>query len=97
MQYSSGSFAHSFALFLKPLLRPRINIPKIEELFPGPAEASFSAPDRPTELWVKAVFHPVAYVADKAKGLQHGLLNIYILYVLVALVAALVWALGLSS
>jgi formate hydrogenlyase subunit 3/multisubunit Na+/H+ antiporter MnhD subunit len=97
MQYSAASFALGLVLFLKPLLRPRITVPAIRALFPGAAEAGFSAPDRPTELWIKALFQPVVYAANKAKALQHGLLNIYILYILIALTAALVWALGVSS
>jgi formate hydrogenlyase subunit 3/multisubunit Na+/H+ antiporter MnhD subunit len=97
MQYSAASFALGLVLFLKPMLRPRITVPAIRALFPGAAEAGFSAPDRPTELWIKILFRPVAYAANKAKALQHGLLNIYILYILVALTAALVWALGVTS
>jgi hydrogenase-4 component B len=96
MQYSAASFALGLVLFLKPLLRPRITVPALRALFPGAAEAGFSAPDRPTELWIKTLFRPVAYAANKAKALQHGLLNIYILYILVALTAALIWALGVS-
>lgn len=96
MQYTGGSFAHTLALILKPLLRPFLETPKIKDLFPGPAQAVMTTPDWPTTVWERYIFRPVAFVAEASKGLQHGLVNLYILYIFIALMAALVWALGWS-
>lgn len=97
MQYSGGSFALTAALLLKPLVRANLELPKMDGLFPSPVRAVLTTPDWPTTVWQRLIFRPVAQVAEWAKDLQHGLLNIYILYILVALVAALVWALGVSA
>ena len=96
MQYSGGSFSLSLALLLRPLLRPALRIPVIRGLFPESEKAFMSSPDWPTDLWERLLFRPVAGLADKAKGLQHGLVNVYILYIFIALMTALVWALGWS-
>lgn len=94
MQYTGGSFAHSLALMLKPLIRAKMNVPVIRGLFPSEPKAAMSTPDWPTALWESLLFRPIAYLSDKAKGMQQGLVNLYILYILLALIAALVWALG---
>lgn len=96
MQYTGGSFAHSAVLLLKPLIRAELETPKDRSPFPAALRARMSVPDWPTAAWTKIFFRPVALLAEKSKDLQHGLLNIYILYILTALVAALVWALGVA-
>ena len=96
IQYSGGSFAHSLAAMLRPLVRARIETPKISGLFPAESEARTSAPDWPTLLWEKLIFHPIELLSDYAKSFQSGLVNIYILYIFLTLVLALAWALGWS-
>lgn len=93
MQYTGGSFSLSLALILRPLLRPKVKTPTPEGFFPAETKAEMEAPDWPTSVWAALVFRPAAFVAETAKGLQQGLVNIYILYMLIALLAALVWAL----
>jgi len=94
MQYSGGSFAHTLADLMRPLIRSRLGLPVIKGLFPREPRAVMVTPDWPTELWTKLVFRPVARVSDWAKDFQVGLVNVYILYILLALIAALVWSLG---
>lgn len=96
MQYSGGSFSLSLALLLKPLLRPLLEVPVIRGLFPAAEKSLMASPDWPTELWERLLFRPVAALADKAKELQLGLVNVYVLYIFIALMTALVWALGWS-
>lgn len=96
MQYSGGSFSLSLALLLRPLLRPVLAVPVIRGLFPPPQHALVTSPDWPTDLWERLLFKPVAALADKAKELQLGLVNVYVLYIFIALMTALVWALGWS-
>lgn len=94
MQYTGGSFSHSFALMLRPLMRSRIATPEIKGLYPSEPRAVMSTPDWPAALWVGLLFRPVEFVSEKVKDLQIGIVNVYILYILLALIAALVWALG---
>jgi hypothetical protein len=96
MQYSGGSFAHSTAMMLRPLLRSRIETPTIHDLFPSEVQARLSTPDLPTTLWEKLIFRPIELLSDYAKRMQAGLVNIYILYIFITLVLALAWALGWS-
>ncbi|BAV92378.1 H+-translocating [NiFe] hydrogenase complex, transmembrane subunit EchA [Candidatus Desulfovibrio trichonymphae] len=94
MQYTGGAFARTFAMLLHPLARTRTVTPKMQGLFPGPENAVMTSPDWPMELWSSLLFRPVAAVAEAAKNLQTGLVNLYILYIFIALVATLTWALG---
>ncbi len=97
MQYSGGSFASTAAKVMRGLLRPKVEIPlggPNRPLFPRKGEAVFQTPDWGLSLWSGLLFRPAGRLADAAKPLQHGLLNGYILYILIALVVALTWALG---
>ena len=96
MQYTGGSFAHSLTTILQPLVRARLLLPRIESLFPHAAHARMETPDWPTAVWARLLFRPVAALSERAKDLQIGLVNLYILYILLALLIALVWALGWS-
>lgn len=93
MQYTGGSFSLSLALLLRPLLRAKVSTPRPAGFFPAPTKAVMTTPDWPTAMWSSLLFRPVAAFAETTKSLQHGLVNIYILYILLALMAALVWAL----
>ena len=99
MQYTGGGFAQFPAQVMRSFLRPKLETPRLDlrgEIFPRAASARFEATDWPESLWHTVLFRTVARLAESAKGLQHGLLNAYILYILIALLAALVWALGWS-
>ena len=96
MQYTGGSFAHSLATILQPMVRTRLILPRIESLFPYSAHARMETPDWLTAVWAKFLFRPVAALSERTKDLQVGLVNLYILYILLALLIALVWALGWS-
>jgi len=96
MQYSGGSFAHTIAVMLRPLLRSRISTPDVKGLFPQEAAADMQTPDWLAALWEKLVFHPIEKLADYVKDFQSGLVNIYILYIFITLLLALAWALGWS-
>jgi formate hydrogenlyase subunit 3/multisubunit Na+/H+ antiporter MnhD subunit len=96
MQYSGGSFSHSLAVIWRPMLRARLSLPRLDEFFPGAAKAGMEVSDWPTAVWSRALFRPIAALADAAKGLQRGLVNLYILYMLVALLVAFFWALEWS-
>ncbi|MDR3319890.1 MAG: hypothetical protein LBS77_02890 [Desulfovibrio sp.] len=94
MQYTGGSFARTFALLLHPLARTRTQKPKLENFFPEEAKVIVTTPDWPTQAWDHFLFRPVVALAEVTKSLQTGLVNLYILYIFIALVAALTWALG---
>jgi NADH:ubiquinone oxidoreductase subunit 5 (subunit L)/multisubunit Na+/H+ antiporter MnhA subunit len=94
MQYSGASFSRSLALLLKPVTRTGVRMSGVKGLFPKDAELAVTSPDWITALWASLIFSPAAAVAEVAKNLQTGLVNLYVFYVFFALVAALTWALG---
>lgn len=100
MQYTGGGFAEFPAGLLRAILRPRIDQPGLsasDNPFPRAAAARFESPDWAAELWREKLFNKISRLAGKAKIIQQGVVNLYILYILVALLAALVWALGWPS
>jgi len=93
MQYGASAFTQPLADFFQPLLRKTRSYPVIAEYFPG--SASFSTEAR-------AVFYDHLYIPAAAQlrrlafrysWLQHGRLQFYILYIVLALMALLVWKL----
>ena len=81
---------------IRPDMLPNMRSDDTRPLFPQRLSAVFQTPDWALGLWADLLFKPAARLADAAKGLQHGLLNGYILYILTALILALTWALGWS-
>lgn len=94
IQYSAASFSSTLTGMLRPMVGVRTEVPVIRELFPAASRAKVAAPDWASLLWERLAFRPVFWLAEAAKGLQAGLVNVYILYIFIALVAALVYALG---
>lgn len=96
IQYTGGAFAQMTLRFMAGFLRPRIETPNIQDLFPAPAKATIQSNDWLTSFWLSGVFRPVARLAAHVKAFQHGLLNAYILYILITLILCLIWALGVA-
>ena len=99
MQYTSGSFAQFPLHLLGSLLHPQIRYSGPDsrgDLFPKRASARFEAPDWAAAFWQRVAFQGFARIADIAKDAQQGVVNLYVLYILIALLTALVWALGWS-
>jgi formate hydrogenlyase subunit 3/multisubunit Na+/H+ antiporter MnhD subunit len=93
MQYGASSFSQPLTDFFQPILRKIGQYPVITEYFPG--KASFS-----TEA--QAVFYNSFYMPAAARlrdlayrfsWIQHGRLQIYIMYIVVTLLLLLLWKL----
>ena len=84
MQYSASSFSH--------LLLPRQEVrTPVEGLFAGPASLSTRLPDPLRERVFEPLFRAVAHLAARTRGLQHGQVHLYILYILLTLVSLVIW------
>jgi hypothetical protein len=94
MQYSGGSFSQPAAWSLRVVLRQKVVTPTITEYFPTTAQASIQSPDWVLTPGYSRIFLAIARFADWCKHLQHGKLNIYILYILITIMALLAWKLG---
>ena len=93
VQYTGGSFSHSVIQVSSMVVRGKIAKPVFDSIFAKPASASIRTPDWLFDLFGTVFFQSVSAFAERCKQIQHGLLNSYILYILVALLSALVWAL----
>jgi formate hydrogenlyase subunit 3/multisubunit Na+/H+ antiporter MnhD subunit len=92
MQYTARSFAQLFADGLPRWLRPRTEASLPDGLFPRAGAYVSSTRDPLT----RSVYEPsLARTADwfsRLRWVQQGAVQLYVFYVLVALVAALAWA-----
>jgi len=89
MQYSASSFAATLVGIFSAILRPERHEPAMDRLFPGPGRFGSHVP----EVVLDKAFLPFFGAADRRlahiRRLQNGQLNHYILYIFVALIAAL--------
>jgi len=93
MQYGASSFSQPLTDFFQPILRKIGHYPVITEYFPG--KASFSAEAQ--AVFYNSVYLPAAarlrMVAYRFSWIQHGRLQIYIMYIVVTLLLLLLWKL----
>ncbi|MBI4351400.1 MAG: hydrogenase [Elusimicrobia bacterium] len=93
MQYGASSFSQPLTDFFQPVLRKLGQYPVIPEYFPG--RASFSAEAQ--AVFYNAVYMPAAArlrdIAYRFSWIQHGRLQLYIMYIVVTLLGLLLWKL----
>ncbi|MDO8804646.1 MAG: proton-conducting transporter membrane subunit [Elusimicrobiota bacterium] len=93
MQYGASSFSQPLTDFFQPILRKLGQYPVISEYFPG--RASFSTETQ--AVLYNSLYMPVAVrirdLAFRFSWLQHGRLQIYIMYIVVTLMGLLLWKL----
>ncbi len=94
MQYSSSSFAQMLIGIFAWVLRPVRHAPASQGVFAQPASFHSEVPD----VALDRVVLPLARSAGRTFGwlrrLQHGSVNLYVLYVVVTLVVLLLWGRG---
>jgi len=94
MQYTASSFADPLTRFFGPLLGTRRKFSGPRGFFPDSASYSTETPDMSRERFYKPVFGAVEGALSKFHWIQHGRLNLYILYIVLTLLALLAWKLG---
>jgi len=93
MQYTSSSFAEPITVFFEKVLRTRRKFVPPKGLFPANASLSTETPDISREKMYAPVFAGVERLLAQFRWLQHGRLNLYILYIVLTLLALLAWKL----
>ncbi|MBI2606472.1 MAG: hypothetical protein HYW49_10380 [Deltaproteobacteria bacterium] len=91
MQYSSSSLVQPIAWLFGAFLRPREKDPQVVGYFPHHAEHATETPDFFLERVFSRVFTSVDGVLSRLRRFQHGRLQAYVFYILVTLVALLLW------
>lgn len=96
MQYTGSSFAEPVTTMFAAVLRQVKTVIKPEGQFPRRSAYESSTPDPARDI----IYRPAATGVDRSlvrlRWLQHGRINLYILYIAVTLVALLVWKVGFA-
>ncbi|MGC4119227.1 MAG: proton-conducting transporter membrane subunit [Myxococcales bacterium] len=91
MQYTASSFAETLVGLLGWALRPQVHSPHMGALWPGPATFHSHVP----EVVLERVLVPASQLGLKLtrrfKWMQQGNANAYLLFILLTLVALLLW------
>lgn len=97
MQYTASSFAQPLTDFFAPFLKTRKRLRPPKGLFPSEASLHTHTPDTAMDRLYRPLFHFVDWSVSKLSWIQHGRVNLYVLYIAATLLALLVWFLGVSS
>ncbi len=91
MQYTASSFAEMLVGMLRWPLRPRVHLPKIQGLFPKPSYFESHVDDVVLDGQILPAARAIQRCLSWFRGLQPGLTQYYVLYILVAVIALLMW------
>jgi formate hydrogenlyase subunit 3/multisubunit Na+/H+ antiporter MnhD subunit len=97
MQYTSTSFVQPLTDFFSLILRARKHIRQPSGLFPSVASARTDHQDVFLTGLFSRSYRGLSWVLAKLHWLQHGRLNLYVLYIALTLVALLAWEFGLGE
>jgi hydrogenase-4 component B len=89
MQYSAASFAEGIHRLLPNILRARFLAQPTSELFPAPSNLSADREDPFTRVAYEPLLDRGASRFAKLRWVQQGLLHLYILYIVAAVVIAI--------
>ena len=96
MQYTASSFAEPVTTLFAPLLRSVRHVVRPSGLFPVRASFESYTPDVLSEVLYRRTAASADRFLVRLRWLQHGRINIYVLYIAVTLVALLVWKVGFA-
>lgn len=91
MQYTSSSFAGMLVSLLGWALRPTAQSPKLSGPFPAPAVFHSHVPDTVLDRALLPSFALTGRLLARLRPIHHGNVHLYLLYVLGAVVALLLW------
>jgi hydrogenase-4 component B len=94
MQYTSSSFAQPLTGMFRVLLATRRSGRSVATLFPTEAALSTETPDVFSDHAFRPVLLGIGSLFSRLRWLQHGRLQLYVLYIFAALLALLVWRLS---
>lgn len=93
MQYTASSFAEPIVRLFGGILRRRRSFVEPDGLFPAESSFSTETPDVYQDGLYRPVFSALERVFSRFRVIQHGRVNLYILYIAAALFALLAWKL----
>ena len=93
MQYTASSFAQPLTDLFRPLLGTRKKVVPPKGLFPVAATLKTETPDLTHEEMYRPMFERANEWLSHVRWLQHGKVQLYVLYIAVTLLVLLVWKL----
>jgi formate hydrogenlyase subunit 3/multisubunit Na+/H+ antiporter MnhD subunit len=94
MQYTGSSFAQPLAALFHSILRTRRRWVAPTGPFPREAALETATPDAIDTRLFRPLFAGAARGLSRLRWLQHGRLNLYMLYIALTLVVLLIWKMG---
>jgi hypothetical protein len=91
MQYTASSFAQMLVAMLRWPLQPRVHNPEIRGIFAPPARFESHIDDVVLDGLIVPAARTVQKWLEWIRGLQSGLTQHYVLYILVAVIVMLMW------
>jgi len=91
MQYSGSSYVQPLTGLFHLLLRTRIDFDRPAAIFPGSSRLSTTTPALFRKLLYEPAFERVRLALQRFKWLQHGRLQLYVLYIVIVFVLLLIW------
>jgi hydrogenase-4 component B len=92
VQYGATSFSELAVSVFNGIMRQKVERPTLSGLFPGASSCS----DHPTETLLERVIAPLFGLAGVSftflRRLQHGLMNVYMMYIFATLFILMLWA-----
>jgi hydrogenase-4 component B len=92
MQYTAASFAEILVQLFAWILRPKVSGPRVSGLFPQKASFYIQVVDIVLNRIVEPVTDFLASWFARLRLLQQGVVQVYLLYIFLIIVALLVWA-----
>jgi len=93
MQYTASSFAHPITRLFRTFLRTTSRVSSPAGLFPKSASFSSETGDFYGDRVYKPTFKVLEAWLSRFRQIQHGRLNLYIMYIVLALVVLFIWKL----
>ncbi|MEG2172655.1 MAG: proton-conducting transporter membrane subunit [Desulfovibrionaceae bacterium] len=93
IQYSAASFSEPTAKLLAASMGLKTRYSMDKNFFPTRASLSVTASDRVLDHVLSPAFEGIARVCNALKIFQHGRIHLYILYMLLTVIALLIWGL----
>jgi hydrogenase-4 component B len=94
MQYTASSFAQPLTALFSLVLRTRTRLSPPEGFFPRRAALHTDTPDVFSDLLFRPVFTGIERALDRLRVVQQGRIQVYVLYIVLTLIALMIWKLG---
>jgi hydrogenase-4 component B len=94
MQYTATSFAGPLTNLFGLLLQSRSHRQLPSDLFPRHASVDTHTPDVFQRFFYTPIFNTLVWISRAVRRLQHGRVHLYLLYIVLTLLALILWSLA---